>query len=142
MFCSESCSYAAFAPPPLSLKLETRSRGLKEQQQQHKKLLAAMLSQDSFDSAHSPAPSITTEDEMEDEDDAMELLGTFSFVQLSPDVSEAALHHCAAASQQACEFQGLLGSGVPSWCSGFHRQSKIFTDIRLTGDANRLLMLV
>lgn len=33
-----------------------------------------MLSQDSFDSVHSPAPSVT-EEEMEDEDDAMELLG-------------------------------------------------------------------
>lgn len=37
-----------------------------------------MLSQDSFDSVHSTAPSIT-EDEMEDEDDAMELLGTLIF---------------------------------------------------------------
>lgn len=64
--------------PPPSLKLETKSRGLREQQQQHKKLLAAMLSRDSFDSVHSPAPSIT-EDEMEDDDDAMELLGTFIF---------------------------------------------------------------
>lgn len=65
---------------PHSLKLKTKSRGLREeqQQQQHKKLLAAMLSQDSFDSVHSPTPSIT-EDEMEDEDDAMELLGTFIF---------------------------------------------------------------
>lgn len=43
-----------------------------------------MLSRDSFDSVHSPAPSIT-EDEMEDDDDAMELLGTF-ILQLSPDV--------------------------------------------------------
>ena len=54
--------------------METKSKGLKEQQQHHKKLLAAMLSQDSFDSVHSPAPSIA-EEEMEDEDDAMELLG-------------------------------------------------------------------
>uniref|UniRef100_A0A3P8W7K4 Chromosome 8 open reading frame 34 n=1 Tax=Cynoglossus semilaevis TaxID=244447 RepID=A0A3P8W7K4_CYNSE len=59
--------------PAGSLKMETKSKGLKEQQQHHKKLLAAMLSQDSFDSVHSPALSIT-EDEMEDEDDAMELL--------------------------------------------------------------------
>uniref|UniRef100_H3CXM5 Chromosome 8 open reading frame 34 n=1 Tax=Tetraodon nigroviridis TaxID=99883 RepID=H3CXM5_TETNG len=58
--------------PAGSLKLETRSRGLRDQQQQHKKLLAAMLSQDSFDSVHSP--EMVTEDEMEDEDDAMELL--------------------------------------------------------------------
>lgn len=41
-----------------------------------------MLSQDSFDSVHSPAPSIT-EDEMEDEDDAMELLGTLIFTVIS-----------------------------------------------------------
>eukprot|EP00064_Thunnus_orientalis_P003929 superscaffoldBa00000343_g3940 len=53
--------------------METKSKGLKEQQQHHKKLLAAMLSQDSFDSVHSPAPSVA-EEEMEDEDDAMELL--------------------------------------------------------------------
>uniref|UniRef100_A0A8B9TFK3 Chromosome 8 open reading frame 34 n=1 Tax=Anas platyrhynchos TaxID=8839 RepID=A0A8B9TFK3_ANAPL len=36
-------------------------------------LLAAMLSQDSFDSAHSTAPSVTEED-IDNEDDAMELL--------------------------------------------------------------------
>ncbi|KAM4606107.1 uncharacterized protein C8orf34 homolog [Polymixia lowei] len=59
--------------PAGSLKMETKSKGLKEQQQHHKKLLAAMLSQDSFDSVHSPAPSVT-EEEIEDEDDAMELL--------------------------------------------------------------------
>lgn len=35
-----------------------------------------MLSQDSFDSVNSPALSIA-EEEMEDEDDAMELLGKF-----------------------------------------------------------------
>lgn len=55
-----------------------KSKGLREQQQHHKKLLAAMLSQDSFDSAHSPAPSVS-EEEMEDEDDAMELLGNLSY---------------------------------------------------------------
>lgn len=38
-----------------------------------------MLSQDSFDSVQSPAASIT-EDEMEDEDDAMELLGTLILI--------------------------------------------------------------
>lgn len=54
--------------------METKSKGLKEQQQHHKKLLAAMLSQDSFDSVHSPTPSVV-EEEIEDEDDAMELLG-------------------------------------------------------------------
>lgn len=54
--------------------METKSKGLKEQQQHHKKLLAAMLSQDSFDSVNSPAPSVV-EEEIEDEDDAMELLG-------------------------------------------------------------------
>ncbi|KAM6977133.1 uncharacterized protein C8orf34 homolog [Aplochiton taeniatus] len=59
--------------PAGSLKMEAKTKGLKEQQQQHKKLLAAMLSQDSFDSVHSPAPSVN-EEEIEDEDDAMELL--------------------------------------------------------------------
>lgn len=54
--------------------METKSKGLKEQQQHHKKLLAAMLSQDSFDSVNSPASSVV-EEEIEDEDDAMELLG-------------------------------------------------------------------
>lgn len=62
--------------------METKSKGLKEQQQHHKKLLAAMLSQDSFDSVHSPAPSVA-EQEMEDEDDAMELLGNASYLHLS-----------------------------------------------------------
>uniref|UniRef100_A0A3Q1CB92 Uncharacterized protein n=2 Tax=Amphiprion TaxID=80969 RepID=A0A3Q1CB92_AMPOC len=59
--------------PAGSLKMETKSKGLKEQQQHHKKLLAAMLSQDSFDSVNSPAHSVL-EEEIEDEDDAMELL--------------------------------------------------------------------
>ncbi|XP_047932958.2 uncharacterized protein C8orf34 homolog isoform X5 [Anser cygnoides] len=59
--------------PGGSLKMEPKSKGLKQQQQQHKKLLAAMLSQDSFDSAHSTAPSVTEED-IDNEDDAMELL--------------------------------------------------------------------
>ncbi|XP_030623407.1 uncharacterized protein C8orf34 homolog [Chanos chanos] len=59
--------------PAGSLKMEAKSKGQKQQQQHHKKLLAAMLSQDSFDSMPSSAPSVT-EDEMEDEDDAMELL--------------------------------------------------------------------
>ncbi|KAG5268806.1 hypothetical protein AALO_G00216700 [Alosa alosa] len=59
--------------PAGSLSMETKSKGLRQQQQHHKKLLAAMLSQDSFDSMPSSAPSVT-EDEMEDEDDAMELL--------------------------------------------------------------------
>uniref|UniRef100_UPI00398EB507 uncharacterized protein C8orf34 homolog n=1 Tax=Pristiophorus japonicus TaxID=55135 RepID=UPI00398EB507 len=58
---------------PGSTKLEQKSKGLRQQQQQHKKLLAAMLSQDSFDSVHSNAPSVAEED-IEDEDDAMELL--------------------------------------------------------------------
>ncbi|XP_037550245.1 uncharacterized protein C8orf34 homolog [Nematolebias whitei] len=59
--------------PARSLKMETRSKGLKEQQQHHKKLLAAMLSQDSFESVNSTVPSVL-EEEIEDEDDAMELL--------------------------------------------------------------------
>uniref|UniRef100_A0A3Q3FNQ2 Chromosome 8 open reading frame 34 n=1 Tax=Labrus bergylta TaxID=56723 RepID=A0A3Q3FNQ2_9LABR len=69
---TEVC-WSGDSSPAGSLKMETKSKGLREQQQHHKKLLAAMLSQDSFDSVHSPAPSIAEED-MEDEDDAMELL--------------------------------------------------------------------
>lgn len=59
-----------------SLKVEPKTKGLKQQQQQHKKLLAAMLSQDSFESVHSPPPPVTEED-IDNEDDAMELLGNF-----------------------------------------------------------------
>lgn len=59
-----------------SLKMEPKTKGLKQQQQQHKKLLAAMLSQDSFESVHSPTPSVI-EDDIDNEDDAMELLGNF-----------------------------------------------------------------
>ncbi|MGH0148435.1 UNVERIFIED_CONTAM: hypothetical protein FKN15_012813 [Acipenser sinensis] len=53
--------------------MEPKSKGLKQQQQHHKKLLAAMLSQDSFDSLPSFASSVP-EEEIDDEDDAMELL--------------------------------------------------------------------
>ncbi|XP_071063946.1 uncharacterized protein C8orf34 homolog isoform X2 [Dasypus novemcinctus] len=59
--------------PAGSLKMEPKTKGLKQQQQQHKKLLAAMLSQESFESIHSPTPSVTEED-IDNEDDAMELL--------------------------------------------------------------------
>ncbi|XP_068093575.1 uncharacterized protein C8orf34 homolog isoform X3 [Hyperolius riggenbachi] len=59
--------------PAGSLKMEPKTKGLKQQQQQHKKLLAAMLSQDSFDSVHS-TPASVTEEEIDNEDDAMELL--------------------------------------------------------------------
>ncbi|XP_045142265.1 uncharacterized protein C8orf34 homolog [Echinops telfairi] len=59
--------------PAGSLKMEPKTKGLKQQQQQHKKLLAAMLSQDSFEFIHSPTPSVTEED-IDNEDDAMELL--------------------------------------------------------------------
>ncbi|XP_054841134.1 uncharacterized protein C8orf34 homolog [Eublepharis macularius] len=59
--------------PSGSLKMEPKTKGLKQQQQQHKKLLAAMLSQDSFESVQSTAPSVTEED-IDNEDDAMELL--------------------------------------------------------------------
>ncbi|XP_070658739.1 uncharacterized protein C8orf34 homolog isoform X3 [Bos indicus] len=59
--------------PAGSLKVELKTKGLKQQQQQHKKLLAAMLSQDSFESVHSPTQSVTEED-IDNEDDAMELL--------------------------------------------------------------------
>ncbi|KAF0028124.1 hypothetical protein F2P81_019211 [Scophthalmus maximus] len=69
---TEVC-WSGDSSPAGSLKMDAKSKGLKEQQQHHKKLLAAMLSQDSFDSVHSPAPSVA-EEEIEDEDDAMELL--------------------------------------------------------------------
>ncbi|CAI5673303.1 uncharacterized protein C8orf34 homolog isoform X1 [Oreochromis niloticus] len=69
---TEVC-WSGDSSPAGSLKMEAKSKGLKEQQQHHKKLLAAMLSQDSFDSVHSPTPSVV-EEEIEDEDDAMELL--------------------------------------------------------------------
>uniref|UniRef100_A0A3Q0T5E5 Chromosome 8 open reading frame 34 n=1 Tax=Amphilophus citrinellus TaxID=61819 RepID=A0A3Q0T5E5_AMPCI len=69
---TEAC-WSGDSSPAGSLKMETKSKGLKEQQQHHKKLLAAMLSQDSFDSVHSPTPPVV-EEEIEDEDDAMELL--------------------------------------------------------------------
>ncbi|KAM9331987.1 uncharacterized protein C8orf34 homolog isoform 2-T2 [Pholidichthys leucotaenia] len=69
---TEVC-WSGDSSPAGSLKMEMKSKGLKEQQQHHKKLLAAMLSQDSFDSLHSPANSVF-EEEIEDEDDAMELL--------------------------------------------------------------------
>uniref|UniRef100_A0A3B5B712 Uncharacterized protein n=1 Tax=Stegastes partitus TaxID=144197 RepID=A0A3B5B712_9TELE len=69
---TEVC-WSGDSSPAGSLKMETKSKGLKEQQQHHKKLLAAMLSQDSFDSVNSPAHSVV-EEEIEDEDDAMELL--------------------------------------------------------------------
>lgn len=62
--------------PAGSIKMEPKTKGLKQQQQQHKKLLAALLSQDSFESIHSPTPSVTEED-IDNEDDAMELLGNF-----------------------------------------------------------------
>ncbi|KAI4896170.1 hypothetical protein NFI96_032383, partial [Prochilodus magdalenae] len=70
---TEYCWGSGENSPAGSLKMEVKSKGLKQQQQHHKKLLAAMLSQDSLDSMTSSAPSVT-EDEMEDEDDAMELL--------------------------------------------------------------------
>ncbi|KAK5850280.1 hypothetical protein PBY51_014543 [Eleginops maclovinus] len=68
---TEVC-WSVDSSPAGSVKMETKSKGLKEQQQHHKKLLAAMLSQDSFDSLHSPPGA---EEDMEDEDEAMELLG-------------------------------------------------------------------
>ncbi|XP_063730007.1 uncharacterized protein C8orf34 homolog [Eleginops maclovinus] len=67
---TEVC-WSVDSSPAGSVKMETKSKGLKEQQQHHKKLLAAMLSQDSFDSLHSPPGA---EEDMEDEDEAMELL--------------------------------------------------------------------
>lgn len=61
-------------PVICSLKVEPKSKGLKQQQQLHKKLLAAMLSQDSFESAPD-SPAYIAEEDIEDEDEAMELLG-------------------------------------------------------------------
>uniref|UniRef100_A0A3Q3NLE5 Chromosome 8 open reading frame 34 n=1 Tax=Mastacembelus armatus TaxID=205130 RepID=A0A3Q3NLE5_9TELE len=84
---TEVC-WSVYSSPAGSLKMETKSKGLKEQQRHHKKLLAAMLSQDSFDSVHSPAPSVT-EEEMEDEDDAMELLGYRGTVYQTADLKRS-----------------------------------------------------
>ncbi|XP_030046029.1 uncharacterized protein C8orf34 homolog [Microcaecilia unicolor] len=67
--------------PVGSLKMEPKNKGLKQQQQHHKKLLAAMLSQDSFDSVNSTAPSVSEED-IHDEDDAMELLEDFDDLRM------------------------------------------------------------
>lgn len=69
--------------PFFSIRLETKGKGRREQQQQHKKLLAAMLSQDSFDSALHSSVSSVAEEEMEDEDDAMELLGKLLLLPMS-----------------------------------------------------------
>lgn len=78
-------------PPPFcSLRMEAKGKGRREHQQQHKKLLAAMLSQDSFDSALNSSVSSVAEDEMEDEDDTMELLGKF------------------ASSRHACQWSGSV----------------------------------
>lgn len=70
-----SDSSMCLMPSFFSLRMESKGKGRREQQQQHKKLLAAMLSQDSFDSALHGSVSSVAEEEMEDEDDAMELLG-------------------------------------------------------------------
>ncbi|ROK23397.1 hypothetical protein DPX16_16441 [Anabarilius grahami] len=85
--------------PVGSLKMETKGKGLKQQQQNHKKLLAAMLSQDSFDSMPDSAPSVT-EDEMEDEDDAMELLGGHHQPHSISRVQLAASHTLHGAMQE------------------------------------------
>lgn len=55
---------------------------------------------------------------MEDDDDAMELLGTFIFT-----VQMCFVHCRTAASLSGFEFEGLLFSGGSSWGSGFHPQS-------------------
>ncbi|XP_075906565.1 uncharacterized protein C8orf34 homolog isoform X2 [Nelusetta ayraudi] len=66
--------WSGVSSPARSLRMESKGKGRREQQQQHKKLLAAMLSQDSFDSALHGSVCSVAEEEMEDEDDAMELL--------------------------------------------------------------------
>ncbi|KAL4624597.1 hypothetical protein GN956_G17512 [Arapaima gigas] len=59
--------------PSGRLQVEPKSKGLKQQQQQHKKQLAALLSQETFNSSTAPDPSVAELD-TEDEDDAMELM--------------------------------------------------------------------
>nr|XP_029517116.1 uncharacterized protein C8orf34 homolog isoform X3 [Oncorhynchus nerka] len=93
--------------PALSVKMEGKSKGLKQQQQHHKKLLAAMLSQDSFDSAHSSAPSLT-EEEIEDEDDAMELLGVFIGERVAP-VSVKMKMHLTNKDLDDLRMEGVTG---------------------------------
>lgn len=72
-----------------------------------------MLSQDSFDSVHSPTLSIT-EDEMEDEDDAMELLGTLIFTAGSG-ASQQTFESVHNQSQNIPEF-GLMDGWMDGWC--------------------------
>ncbi|XP_026056721.1 uncharacterized protein C8orf34 homolog isoform X1 [Carassius auratus] len=110
--------------PVESLKMETKGKGLKQQQQNHKKLLAAMLSQDSFDSMPDSAPSVT-EDEMDDEDDAMELL---------EDLDDLRMEGVTGLLQSGSKFS----QGRSSYCS--EPQAKVTLNIcsrcaRLQGDS-------
>ncbi|XP_038622584.1 uncharacterized protein C8orf34 homolog isoform X2 [Tachyglossus aculeatus] len=103
--------------PGGSLKVEPKSKGLKHQQQQHKKLLAAMLSQDSFDSVHSPTPSVT-EDDIDNEDDAMELLEDLDDLRMegvtSPMPSGSKLNQTRA---HAAEPQAKVTLNICSRCA-------------------------
>ncbi|XP_061613408.1 uncharacterized protein C8orf34 homolog isoform X2 [Phyllopteryx taeniolatus] len=61
--------------PVASVQMAVRgSKGAKELQQHHKKLLAAMLAQNSSERLGSPAPSVAEDDVEEEDDDAVELL--------------------------------------------------------------------
>lgn len=80
---------------PLSLKTAAKgSKGLMEQQRHHRKLLAAMLSQESLNPLGSLTPSVG-DDEMDvdddDDDDAMELLGKLSNSVLIPHIDFLAI---------------------------------------------------
>uniref|UniRef100_A0A3B3TFN8 Chromosome 8 open reading frame 34 n=1 Tax=Paramormyrops kingsleyae TaxID=1676925 RepID=A0A3B3TFN8_9TELE len=63
--------YRETSEPIVSLKMVTKSRSLKQQQLYHKKQLAAMLAQESFDSTGS---LYVSDSDIDDEDEAMELM--------------------------------------------------------------------
>ncbi|CAG00669.1 unnamed protein product [Tetraodon nigroviridis] len=113
--------------PAGSLKLETRSRGLRDQQQQHKKLLAAMLSQDSFDSVHSP--EMVTEDEMEDEDDAMELLEDLDDLRMEgvTGLAPSGCKFSQGRSSYQPEPQAKVTLNICSRCARGKKQKRIFS---------------
>ncbi|XP_053714480.1 uncharacterized protein C8orf34 homolog isoform X2 [Synchiropus splendidus] len=103
---NDVCCWSGESSPARSLKMETKSKGPKEQQQHHKKLLAAMLSQESLVSVHSPAPSIA-EEEMEDEDDAMELLDICSHRCVFPpteDLDDLRMEGVTGLAPSGCKF--------------------------------------
>ncbi|XP_077365676.1 uncharacterized protein C8orf34 homolog isoform X1 [Festucalex cinctus] len=114
--------------PLASLKMEAKgSKGLKEQQQRHRKLLAAMLSHESLDPLCSPAPSVG-EDEMDDDDeydDAMELL---------EDLDDLRMEGVSGLAPSGCKFSQGRSSYQPE------PQAKVTLNIcsrcaRLQGDS-------